>query len=165
MSAASPRSPISFGAFLYWTLVLGVWGLIFVAGFLAVFATGLPDTSKLYAVSRQPSITYLDRSGAVIAVRGSQFAPPADIAALPAYVPAAFVAIEDHQFYHHFGFNPWGMLTSELFNLTHPGGPLRGGSTITQQLARNLFLTPAQTYRRKAQELVLAVWLEMHFSK
>src|SRR5471030_1478467 len=57
------------------------------------------------------------------------------------------------------------MLTSEAFNLTHPGGALRGGSTITQQLARNLFLTPAQTYRRKAQELVLAVWLEMHFSK
>jgi len=157
------RTPLQ--ALTYWTLVLGVWGLIFVAGFLAVFATGLPDTSKLYEVSRQPSVTYLDRSGAVIAIRGSQFAPPANIDALPAYVPAAFVAIEDHQFYHHFGFNPWGMLTSVAFNLTHPGGPLRGGSTITQQLARNLFLTPAQTYRRKAQELVLAVWLEMHFSK
>jgi penicillin-binding protein 1A len=166
-SSAPPRrtrrTPLQ--ALIYWTLVLGVWGLIFVAGFLAVFATGLPDTSKLYDVSRQPSITYLDRSGAVIAVRGSQFAPPANIDALPLYVPAAFVAIEDHQFYHHFGFNPWGMLTSEIYNLTHPGGSLRGGSTITQQLARNLFLTPAQTYRRKAQELVLAVWLEMHFSK
>ncbi|MGI8841957.1 MAG: transglycosylase domain-containing protein, partial [Caulobacteraceae bacterium] len=152
-------------AFLYWALVLSVWGLIFVGGFLAIFATGLPDTSKLYDVSRQPSITYLDRSGAVVAVRGSQYAPPADLDALPPYVPAAFVAIEDHQFYHHFGFNPWGMLTSEAWNLAHPRGPLRGGSTITQQLARNLFLTPAQTYRRKAQELVLAVWLEMHFSK
>ncbi|MEO8927596.1 MAG: PBP1A family penicillin-binding protein [Caulobacteraceae bacterium] len=157
------RSPLQ--ALIYWTLVLGVWGLIFIGGFLAVFATGLPDTSKLYAVSRQPSITYLDRSGAVVAVRGSQYAPPADIDALPPYVPAAFVAIEDHQFYHHFGFNPWGMLTSEIYNLAHPGGALRGGSTITQQLARNLFLTPAQTYRRKAQELVLAVWLEMHFTK
>nr|MDQ2861404.1 PBP1A family penicillin-binding protein [Pseudomonadota bacterium] len=157
------RTPL--GAFLYWSAVLSVWGLIFAAGFLAVFATGLPDTSRLYDVSRQPSITYLDRSGAVVAVRGSQYAPPADIDALPPYVPAAFVAIEDHQFYHHFGFNPWGMLTSEIYNLAHPGGALRGGSTITQQLARNLFLTPAQTYRRKAQELVLAVWLEMHFSK
>ena len=157
------RTPLQ--AVVYWSLVLGVWGLIFGAGFLAVFATGLPDTSKLYDVSRQPSITYLDRSGAVVAVRGSQYAPPANIDALPSYVPAAFVAIEDHQFYHHMGFNPWGMLTSEAYNITHPGGPLRGGSTITQQLARNLFLTPAQTYRRKAQELVLAVWLEMHFSK
>ena len=157
------RTPL--GAFIYWTLVLGVWGLIFLGGFLAVFATDLPDTSKLYDVKRQPSITYLDRSGALVAVRGSQYAPPADLDTLPPYVPAAFVAIEDRQFYHHFGFNPWGMARSEIFNLTHPGGALRGGSTITQQLARNLFLTPAQTYRRKAQELILAVWLEMHFSK
>nr|MBA3812611.1 transglycosylase domain-containing protein [Caulobacteraceae bacterium] len=165
-AAAPPRKgrgPL--GAVIYWTLVLGVWGLIFLGGFLAVFATGLPDTSKLYDIQRQPSVTYLDRSGAVVAVRGSQYAPPADLDSLPPYVPAAFVAIEDHQFYHHFGFNPWGMARSELFNLTHPGGALRGGSTITQQLARNLFLTPAQTYRRKAQELVLAVWLEMHFTK
>ncbi len=157
------RTPL--GALLYWTLVLGVWGLIFVVGFLAVFATDLPDTSKLYDVKRQPSITYLDRSGAVVAVRGSQFAPPADINALPPYVPAAFVAIEDRQFYHHLGFNPWGMARSEIYNLSHRGGPLRGGSTITQQLARNLFLNQRQNYRRKAQELILAVWLELHFSK
>ena len=154
-----------FGGLIYWSVVLCVWGLIFLGAFLAVFARDLPDTSKLYDVHRQPSITYLDRSGAVVAVRGSQFAPPADIDSLPAYVPEAFVSIEDHQFYHHFGFNPWGMLTSGIYNLSHRGGSLRGGSTITQQLARNLFLTPAQTYRRKAQELILAVWLEMHFSK
>jgi penicillin-binding protein 1A len=153
------------GGLIYWSLVLCVWGLIFVGGFLLVFARDLPDTSNLYDIHRQPSITYLDRSGAVVAIRGSQIAPPANINALPAYVPAAFVAIEDHQFYHHFGFNPWGMLTAEIYNLSHRGGTLRGGSTITQQLARNLFLTPAQTYRRKAQELILAVWLELHFSK
>ncbi len=163
--AAPPRRRTFLGGLFYWTLVLGVWGLIFAAGFLAVFATDLPDTSHLYDVKRQPSITYLDRSGAVVAVRGSQYAPPADIDALPPYVPAAFIAIEDRQFYHHFGFNPWGMARSAVFNLTHPRGPLRGGSTITQQLARNLFLAPDQTYRRKAQELVLSMWLEMHFTK
>jgi penicillin-binding protein 1A len=157
------RGPL--GSLLYWLVVLFVWALIFLGAFLAVFARDLPDTSKLYDVHRQPSITYLDRSGAVVAVRGSQFAPPADIDSLPGYVPEAFIAIEDHQFYHHFGFNPWGMVTSGVYNLTHRGGALRGGSTITQQLARNLFLTPAQTYRRKAQELILAVWLEMHFTK
>jgi penicillin-binding protein 1A len=157
------RTPL--GALLYWTVVLGVWALIFIVGAMAVFATDLPDTSKLYDVHRQPSITYLDRSGAVVAVRGSEYAPPADIDALPPYVPAAFVAIEDRQFYHHFGFNPWGMVRSAVHNLMHPGSNLQGGSTITQQLARNLFLTPAQTYRRKAQELILSVWLELHFSK
>ena len=157
------RTPLQ--AFLYWTLVLGVWGVIFVVAFLAVFATDLPDTSTLYNVKRQPSISYLDRSGALVAVRGSQESPPVDLDQLPAYVPAAFVAIEDRQFYHHFGFNPWGMIRAELYNLTHRGAPLQGGSTITQQLARNLFLTPTQSIRRKAQELILAVWLETKFTK
>lgn len=152
-------------AFLYWTAVLGVWGLIFAAALFAVFATDLPDTSKLYDVKRQPSISYLDRSGALVAVRGSQYAPPVDLDKLPPYVPAAFVAIEDRWFYWHMGFNPWGILRSQIYNLTHRGGPLRGGSTITQQLARNLFLTPNQNYRRKAQELILAVWLEAKFTK
>ncbi|HVM99591.1 MAG TPA: penicillin-binding protein 1A [Caulobacteraceae bacterium] len=157
------RTPLQ--ALIYWSLVLGVWGAIFIVGFLAVFATDLPDTSTLYQVKRQPSISYLDRSGAVVAVRGSQASPPVDVDQLPPYVPAAFVAIEDRQFYHHFGFNPWGMLRAEFYNLTHHGSTLQGGSTITQQLARNLFLTPTQSIRRKAQELILAVWLETKFSK
>ncbi|HUZ11757.1 MAG TPA: penicillin-binding protein 1A [Caulobacteraceae bacterium] len=157
------RTPLQ--ALFYWTLVLGVWGAIFIVAFLAVFATDLPDTSKLYAVKRQPSISYLDRSGALVAVRGSEESPPVDIDQLPPYVPAAFIAIEDRQFYHHFGFNPWGMARAEFHNLTHPGQPLQGGSTITQQLARDLFLTPTQSIRRKAQELILAVWLETKFTK
>ncbi|THD62439.1 penicillin-binding protein 1A [Phenylobacterium sp.] len=158
------RSPLQ--AVIYWTLVLGVWALIFVVAFFAVFSVDLPDTSKLYDVKRQPSISYLDRSGGMVAVRGSQFAPPVDLDKLPPYVPKAFVAIEDRWFYWHFGFNPWGIVRSQVYDWTHHGGgPLRGGSTITQQLARNLFLTPNQTYRRKAQELILAVWLEAKFSK
>jgi penicillin-binding protein 1A len=159
----SGRTPLQ--ALFYWTMVLGVWAAIFVAAFFAVFAIDLPDTSKLYEVKRQPSISYLDRSGALVAVRGSQFAPPVDLDKLPPYVPKAFVAIEDRWFYYHPGFNPWGIVRSQVYNATHHGGALRGGSTITQQLARNLFLTPAQTYRRKAQELILAVWLEAKFSK
>jgi penicillin-binding protein 1A len=152
-------------SFFYWSAVLGVWGLIFLAAFFTVFAIDLPDTSKLNDVKRQPSISYLDRSGGLVAVRGSQYAPPADLDKLPKYVPAAFVAIEDRWYYYHFGFNPWGIVRSQIYNSTHHGGPLRGGSTITQQLARNIFLTPNQNYRRKAQELILAVWLEAKFSK
>lgn len=164
---AQPRRRRSFlqGLF-YWGAVLFVWGLIFALAFLAVFAADLPDTSSLNAVRRQPSISYLDRSGALVSVRGSQYAPPVDLDRLPPYVPAAFVAIEDRWFYWHVGFNPWGIVRSQVYNLTHRGGgPLRGGSTITQQLARNLFLTMDQTYRRKAQELVLAIWLETKFTK
>ena len=158
-----PRTTLQ--SILYWGAVGGIWATIVVITAIAVLARGLPDTSKLYQIKRQPSITYLDRSGALIAVRGSQYAPPVDLDSLPGYVPGAFVAIEDRQFYHHMGFNPWGILRSGLYNITHPHGPLRGGSTITQQLARNLFLTPAQNMRRKAQELVLAMWLETKFSK
>ncbi|MFD1192501.1 transglycosylase domain-containing protein [Phenylobacterium conjunctum] len=169
-NAQGPRGPQKAArtpaqAVIYWGAVVGVWGLIFLVAFFAVFAVDLPDTSKLYDVKRQPSISYLDRSGALVAVRGSQFAPPVDLDKLPKYVPAAFVAIEDRWFYWHPGFNPWGMLRSGIYNATHNGGPLRGGSTITQQLARNLFLTPNQNYRRKAQELILAIWLEAKFSK
>jgi penicillin-binding protein 1A len=157
------RTPL--GALTYWTLVIGVWAAIFIVAFLAVFATDLPDTSTLNQVQHQPSISYLDRSGALVAVRGSEQSTAVNVDALPPYVPAAFVAIEDRQFYHHVGFNPWGMIRAEAHNLTHRGQTLQGGSTITQQLARNLFLTPAQSIRRKAQELILAVWLETRFSK
>src|SRR3954471_11067365 len=87
--AKPQRTPLQ--ALLYWTVVLGVWGLIFVVAFFAVFASDLPDTSKLYDVKRRPPISYLDLSGAVLAVPGTQYAPPVDLAALPAYVPAAFV--------------------------------------------------------------------------
>ncbi|MBA4808649.1 PBP1A family penicillin-binding protein [Brevundimonas sp.] len=149
---------------LYWGAVLAVWGLIFLVVFFAVFARGLPDTSTLYDIDRQPSITYLDRNGALIATRGTQMAPPADLDALPDYVPAAFIAIEDRRFYHHPGFDPIGMMRAVATNM-RAGRVVQGGSTLTQQLAKNLFLTPDQNMRRKVQELMLAVWLEMKFSK
>ncbi len=161
-----PRRPrrTLFQAVLYWTSVAAIWGIILLVAAVAVLARGLPDTSKLYDIKRQPSISYLDRSGALLAVRGSQYAPPVDLDTLPPYVPAAVVAIEDRRFYHHFGVDPVGVTRAAVTNL-RSGRVVQGGSTLTQQLAKNLFLTPAQTPRRKAQELVLALWLEAKFSK
>src|SRR5215217_253225 len=156
------RSPLQ--RLFYWGAVLAVWGVIFLVVFFAVFARDLPDTSTLYNVDRQPSITYLDRNGALIAVRGTQQAPPADLEALPDYVPAAFIAIEDRRFYHHPGFDPIGMSRAMVSNM-RAGRVVQGGSTLTQQLAKNLFLSPDQNMKRKVQELMLAVWLEMKFSK
>src|SRR3954453_7637467 len=86
------RTPLQ--SFFYWLLVAGVWLVIFSVAFFAVFSVDLPDTSKLYDVKRQPSISYLDRSGGLVAMRGSQFAPPVDLDKLPAHVPKAFIAIE-----------------------------------------------------------------------
>lgn len=158
------RPPVK--AILYWLMVFAVWAVIFAVGFIAFFSLDLPDTSSLYKTDRAPSITYLDRSGALVAVRGSQFAPPVDIDELPDYVPAAFIAIEDRRFYHHFGFDPIGVGRALIRNATRKeGANLAGGSTITQQLARNLFLSNDQNVKRKVQELILSVWLEMKFSK
>jgi penicillin-binding protein 1A len=148
----------------YILAVAAIWVAIAVVGVVLVFSQGLPDISRLYAIQRQPSITYLDRSGAVIAQRGSQYAPPVKIDEMPPYVPAAFVAIEDRRFYHHIGFDLIGILRAVVSDLRH-GHMAEGASTITQQLARNLFLTPDQNVRRKIQEVILAVQLEQHFSK
>ncbi len=123
-----------------------------------------PDIPKLPPIRRDPQVTYLDRSGAVIGVRGGRFAPPVDIDRLPPYVPAAFVAIEDRRFYSHDGFDPVGMARALVSDLAS-GGAKQGASTITQQLARNLFLNDARTMSRKATEIVYAVELEQAYSK
>ena len=161
-SPRAVRSP--WVAAFYWTVVAAVWAAIFVVGLVLVFSRDLPDTSRLYDIHKQPSITYLDRSGALMGVRGSLYAPPADLDKLPPYVPAAFIAIEDRRFYHHWGFDAWGIMRAIGADLRH-GHTVEGASTITQQLARNLFLTTDQTIKRKVQEVMLAVWLEHKFTK
>ena len=83
---------------------------------------------------------------------------------LPDYVPKAFVAIEDRRFYSHHGVDPWGILRAVVHDVVRRGAA-QGGSTITQQLAKNLFLTQERTVSRKLQELALALWLEHKFSK
>ncbi len=134
----------------------------------ALFAAGMalsaPNLSRLPPIKRDPQITYVDRAGAVIGVRGGKYAPPVDLAHMPAYVPAAFVSIEDRRFYEHSGFDPVGMARAVVADLAR-GKAREGASTITQQLARNLFLSADQTLERKADELVMAVQLEQAYSK
>ncbi len=151
---------------LYWGTIGVIWTAIFSVVFIGVMAIDLPDVSALDHPQKQPSITYLDRSGALIAVRGSQSAPPVDIDKLPSYVPLAFVAIEDRRFFTHMGFDPVGMGRAIFRNLIRKkGANLAGGSTITQQLARNLFLSSNQNMKRKVQEIMIAVWLEHKYTK
>ncbi len=124
-----------------------------------------PDfSSRLPPIVREPQITYVDRTGATLGVRGGQFAPPVDVARLPAYVPAAFVSIEDRRFYEHSGFDPVGMARAVVSDLAK-GKAREGASTITQQLARNLYLNNSKTLERKADELVIAIKLEQTYSK
>ncbi|HEY0646883.1 PBP1A family penicillin-binding protein [Phenylobacterium sp.] len=129
---------------------------------LAMAAQG-PELPRMPPIQRPPQITYLDRSGAVIGVRGGRYAPPVDVARLPKHVPGAIVAIEDRRFYEHTGFDARGMASAVVGGLT--GGRMRGASTITQQTARLLFLTQERSLERKAIELVYAVELENTYSK
>ncbi|HEV2364390.1 MAG TPA: PBP1A family penicillin-binding protein [Caulobacteraceae bacterium] len=124
----------------------------------------LPSLPPLPPIRREPQARFLDRSGALIGVRGGRFAPPVDLAKLPPYVPAAFVAIEDRRFWEHPGFDPMGMARAMLEDLAE-GRPAQGASTITQQLARNLFLNDDKSLERKGRELVYAVELEQSYSK
>ena len=91
-------------------------------------------------------------------------APAVRLIDLPPYLPKAFVAIEDRRFYSHFGIDPIGISRAVLRDVTGKGA-VEGGSTLTQQLAKNLFLTQERTLSRKIQEAILALWLERKYSK
>jgi membrane peptidoglycan carboxypeptidase len=111
-----------------------------------------------------PTLVIVAADGAPIARRGSYKEAPIDAAKLPAYVPGAFVAIEDRRFYSHMGVDPKAILRAVGAN-AKAGGVSEGGSTITQQLAKNAFLSNKRTFRRKIQELVIAVYLDARLSK
>ena len=128
---------------------------------------GLPGAAALPPlppIERAPQVVFVDRNGARIGVRGGRYGPPVEVRSLPAHVPAAFVAIEDRRFYSHPGFDAAGIARAAAANLAE-GGIAQGGSTITQQVARLLFLNQEKTLERKARELALAVQLEQAFTK
>jgi penicillin-binding protein 1A len=148
-----------------------VWGgwaagaaVAVIVGFFFFVTWGMPSTDDLWEASGGQSITFLDRNGHVILREGAQNAPPVDMASLPPYVPQAFIAIEDRRFYQHFGIDVGGLMRAAAENV-RSGRVVQGGSTITQQLAKNLFLTNERTWRRKFQEVALAIWLESKFTK
>lgn len=156
------------GSFL-WGLVKTTIALcVIAAGALAIlvsyYASGLPATDKLFGVKGTPSITVLDVNGRMIATRGAGVGEIVTVAEMPPYLPQAVLAIEDRRFYDHFGLDVWG-LGRALFANFEAGRVVQGGSTITQQLAKNLFLTPERTFERKMEEAILAFWLEMKFTK
>jgi penicillin-binding protein 1A len=148
----------------YWTLVISLWVGIGGAGYVAWVGAHLPPIQSLEIPKRPPSIQIVDFQGRALARRGDLAGAPLPLKELPAHVPKAFIAIEDRRFYEHSGVDPFGIGRALLANVLHRG-VAQGGSTITQQLAKNLFLTQERTINRKLQEALLAVWLERKFSK
>jgi penicillin-binding protein 1A len=148
----------------YWCFVLGLW--LGIAGVGAVVWVGahLPPIQSLEIPPRPPSISILDENMKPLATRGDMGGGTLKIKDLPPYLPKAFIAIEDRRFYSHFGIDPLGIVRAAVANVLHRGIS-QGASTITQQLAKNLFLTQERTFQRKMQEVVLALWLEQKFTK
>jgi penicillin-binding protein 1A len=149
---------------VYWGAVLCLWGLIVAGGMIALVASTLPPIQSLAIPKRPPSIEIDGLDGKPLAVRGEMGGAAVALKDLPPYLPRAFIAIEDRRFYHHYGVDPIGLTRAAIADVLHRGVQ-QGGSTITQQLAKNLFLTQQRTLWRKMQEVVLALWIERKFSK
>jgi penicillin-binding protein 1A len=162
-SARRPRRSF-FGRLAYWGFVLGLWGGVAIAGLFAYYASQLPPIDQLAVPKRPPNIAILAADGSLIANRGDTGGAAVHLGELPPYLPKAFVAIEDRRFYSHFGIDPIGIGRAVFRDVTGRGG-MEGGSTLTQQLAKNLFLTQERTLSRKIQEAILALWLERKYSK
>ena len=152
------------GRLVYWGAVLALWAVIAAIGALVWVGIHLPPIQSLEIPKRPPSVLILGANGATLATRGDMGGAAVPLRELPDYVPKAFIAVEDRRFYSHRGVDPWGILRAVVADVTRRGAP-QGGSTITQQLAKNLFLTQERTLSRKLQEVVLAFWLEHKFSK
>jgi penicillin-binding protein 1A len=145
-------------------LIAGLWGVVLLGLMLGYFALTLPSTADLTVAERRPSITVLALDGSLIATYGDLFGEPVRVKDMSKYLPEAVIATEDRRFYYHFGVDPIGLLRATVTNL-RAGHVVQGGSTITQQLAKNLFLKPERTMSRKIQEMLLALWLEHRFTK
>lgn len=150
------------------------WGRFIVAAGLFGFAGGLlllswfcydlPDTSQVQPLNTKPSITVLAHDGTMIARYGGLKGDLVDVRDLPPHVGHAVLAIEDRRFYSHFGIDPLGLARAMWVNVKARRF-VQGGSTITQQLAKNLFLTPDKTLRRKVQEALLAIIIDFRHDK
>jgi len=153
-----------FMGLFYWGFVLCLWGGIAVIGVVVYYGAQLPSSDTWAIPDRPPNIRVLAADGQLISNRGQTGGEAITYRELPYFVPAAFIASEDRRFMSHFGVDPIG-LVSVAVEMIEARGVTRGASTITQQVAKNLFLTPEQTLGRKVQEALLALWLEQNYSK
>jgi penicillin-binding protein 1A len=162
------RRPFSFwrliGKLFYWLTTLGVVGALCVAGIVYYYWMQMPATTTWKVPDRAANIRIVAADGQMMSNRGKMGGEAVSLADLPQYVPQAFIAIEDRRFYQHFGIDVMGLGAVGLESLK-AGHVTRGASTLTQQLAKNLFLSPDQTLGRKVQEALLAVWLEHNYTK
>ncbi len=148
----------------YWATVAALWIVIGLGGLFTWVGFHLPPVQSLHVPKRPPTIEISASDGHVFATRGEMGGAAVPLSEMPDYVPKAFIAIEDRRFYNHRGIDPWGLIRAAAANLLHRN-ITQGGSTITQQLAKNLFLSRSRNMMRKLQEVMLSLWLEHKFTK
>ena len=146
-----------------WLLILFIWLALFSSIAVTWSLLNLPETESIQ-ISRQPSITFLDKDGRIIASYGDVYGQSIQFSDLPENLINAVIVTEDKSFFSHPGLDFKGVIRAAYTNIKERR-IVQGGSTITQQLAKNLFLTPERSFTRKLHELILSFWLEMRFSK
>jgi penicillin-binding protein 1A len=153
-----PKGPVQ-------TAVLAmIWGVILAGLLLGWYAYEIPDILRRADLRQHQTILLEDRNGTVFARFGGYRGEAVSVDTLPPHLVKAFLAVEDRRFYEHGGIDYFGILRATVTNF-FAGRVVQGGSTITQQLAKNLFLGPQRTFRRKIQEAMLAMWIEKKYDK
>jgi penicillin-binding protein 1A len=141
-----------------------IWGVLAGGAVLYAWISDFPDAANLLVYDPGSDVTLVDVQGRTIARRGHNQGQVVALDTLPAYVGNAFIAVEDRRFRYHFGIDPWGLGRAMVANIS-AGSFVQGGSTLSQQLAKNLFLKPERTLKRKVDEAILALYLESRYTK
>ncbi len=164
-SGAARRSSAGFlSRAFYWSFVLGLWLAIGLGGVVLYYGARMPSATTWSIPERPPNVKIVSSDGTTLANRGATGGEAVTLGRMSPYIPQAVIAIEDRRFYYHFGVDPIGLARAMISNVM-AGRMVQGGSTVTQQLAKNLFLSPERTVERKVQEVLLAFWLEHKFTK
>ena len=149
---------------VYWSFVLGLWAVIVGAGVVAYYGAKMPSATTWTVPDRPPNVRIVSVDDKLLANRGMTGGEAIGLHEMSPYIPQAVIAIEDRRFYSHFGVDPIGLARAMVENIME-GRITQGGSTLTQQLAKNLFLEPDRTIERKVQEVLMALWLEREHTK
>ncbi len=150
--------------FFYYFCIFALWCGIALSIILLYLALTLPNIEHITNKTRSPSITILDRNRNKIASINDMYGDTVDIENLPKHIWQAVIATEDKRFFDHFGVDIKGLFRA-IYNNIKANRTAQGGSTITQQLAKNVFLSKERSIKRKLQEVMITLWLENKFTK
>lgn len=150
--------------FIKWGLIAAFWGATALGVLMMYYAHDLPDISALKEMKKERRVTILADNGEVLANFGNLYGDYVSYQDIPKELINAVLATEDRRFFSHMGVDPWGLIRAAYVNY-RAKRVVQGGSTITQQLAKIVFLSPDRTYKRKIQEMMLAFTLEKNLTK